>query len=66
MMNCVPFCVLSSTYNFLFFIMTFVLSLNVLRKSQVIEKQRSVSLMNKLFNYILVLLYTLDYKIAEE
>lgn len=65
MMNCVPFCVLSSTYNFLFFIMTFLLSLNVLRKNPG-DPEAEKCLMNKLFNYILVLLYDLDYKIAEE
>lgn len=41
-------------------------SLNILRKTQVTYQQRSISLMNKPFNYILVLLYAQDCKIAEE
>lgn len=41
-------------------------SLSILRKPQVTYQQRSMSLMNKPFNYILVLLYAQDCKIAEE
>lgn len=40
--------------------------LNILRKTQVIYQQRRISLMNKPFNYVLVLLYAQDCKIAGE
>lgn len=35
-------------------------------KTQVIYQHRRISLMNKPFNYVLVLLYAQDYKIAGE
>lgn len=41
-------------------------SLNILRKTQVSHQQRRIFLMNKPFNYVLVLLYARDCKIAGE
>lgn len=69
-MGYVSFCVLPNTYNVPVFHDTLFTekwwSLNILKKTQVTYQQRSISLMNKPFNYILVLLYAQDCKIAEE
>lgn len=70
MIRHVSFCIVPNIYNVSIFHANLFAdkccSLNILRKTQVIYQQRRISLMNKPFNYVLVLLYAQDCKIAGE